>query len=107
RQRQSLREFLSVVCPTCQGVGRIRNSLFRYDILSAEVTDQRTTLSAILKEAETLPGDAEEGTAAELDEDTGEEQAPIEERQPEPRGRERGRGRGRFDRERGERPERG
>src|SRR5207248_1060833 len=32
RQRQSLREFLSVLCPTCQGVGRIRNALFRFDI---------------------------------------------------------------------------
>lgn len=34
RQRQRLSEMLTMACPTCQGVGRIRNLLYRSDILT-------------------------------------------------------------------------
>ncbi|MBF2054604.1 MAG: Rne/Rng family ribonuclease [Candidatus Sericytochromatia bacterium] len=36
RQRQRLSEMLTMPCPTCQGVGRIRNLLYRSDILTGE-----------------------------------------------------------------------
>lgn len=36
RQRQRLSEMLTMPCPTCQGVGRIRNLLYRFDILTGE-----------------------------------------------------------------------
>ncbi len=35
RQRQRLSEMLTMPCPTCQGVGRIRNLLYRSDILTS------------------------------------------------------------------------
>lgn len=34
RQRQRLSEMLTMPCPTCQGIGRIRNLLYRSDLLS-------------------------------------------------------------------------
>lgn len=36
RQRQRLSEMLTTPCPTCQGIGRIRNLLYRSDILTGE-----------------------------------------------------------------------
>lgn len=36
RQRQRLSEMLTTPCPTCQGVGRIRNLLYRSDILTGD-----------------------------------------------------------------------
>ncbi|MEZ0375201.1 MAG: Rne/Rng family ribonuclease [Candidatus Sericytochromatia bacterium] len=36
RQRQRLSEMLTMSCPTCQGVGRIRNLLYRSDMLTGE-----------------------------------------------------------------------
>lgn len=36
RQRQRLSEMLTMPCPTCQGIGRIRNLLYRSDILTGE-----------------------------------------------------------------------
>jgi len=36
RQRQRLSEMLTMPCPTCQGIGRIRNLLYRFDILTGE-----------------------------------------------------------------------
>lgn len=36
RQRQRLSEMLTMNCPSCQGIGRIRNLLYRFDILTGE-----------------------------------------------------------------------
>lgn len=41
RQRQSLSELLTEGCPTCQGTGRIRNSLYRADLLTTDGTKIR------------------------------------------------------------------
>jgi ribonuclease E len=50
RQRQSLLEQLSMDCPHCQGIGRVRNQLYRSDILSQAGADQRIQLAEIIKE---------------------------------------------------------
>ncbi|MBC7542103.1 MAG: Rne/Rng family ribonuclease [Candidatus Sericytochromatia bacterium] len=50
RQRQSLLEQLSMPCPHCQGIGRVRNNLYRSDMLSQAGVDSRVQLAEILKE---------------------------------------------------------
>lgn len=42
RQRQRLSEMMTLPCPTCQGIGRIRNTFYRYDILSQSGVKMRT-----------------------------------------------------------------
>lgn len=49
RQRQSLLEQLSLPCPHCQGVGRVRNNLYRQDLLSGEALGSGT-ISDILRD---------------------------------------------------------
>lgn len=41
RQRQRLSEMLTMPCPTCQGIGRIRNLLYRADVLTHEGAKMR------------------------------------------------------------------
>ncbi len=48
RQRQRLSEMLTMPCPTCQGIGRIRNLLYRSDILTTQ--GMRTRLPLIQPE---------------------------------------------------------
>jgi ribonuclease E len=48
RQRQRLSEMLTMSCPTCQGIGRIRNLLYRSDILTPQ--GMRTRLPLIQPE---------------------------------------------------------
>lgn len=48
RQRQRLSEMLTMPCPTCQGIGRIRNLLYRSDILTPQ--GMRTRLPLIQPE---------------------------------------------------------
>ncbi len=51
RQRQRLSEMLTMPCPTCQGIGRIRNLLYRSDILTPQ--GMRTRLPLIQPEDKT------------------------------------------------------
>lgn len=44
RQRQRLSEMLTMPCPTCQGIGRIRNLLYRSDILTPQGMKTRLPL---------------------------------------------------------------
>lgn len=52
RQRQRLSEMLTMSCPTCQGIGRIRNLLYRSDILTPH--GMRTRLPLIQPEDKSI-----------------------------------------------------
>lgn len=52
RQRQRLSEMLTMPCPTCQGIGRIRNLLYRSDILTTQ--GMRTRLPLIQPEDKSI-----------------------------------------------------
>jgi ribonuclease E len=98
RQRQSLLEQLSMDCPHCQGIGRVRNQLYRSDILSQAGADTRIQLADIIKEIVHEPVAIERPAGVRTPEGEGEGYGRRERRGERGERRERG--------ERGERGER-
>ncbi|MEK7435049.1 MAG: Rne/Rng family ribonuclease [Cyanobacteriota bacterium] len=45
RQKKSLIELLTTKCPTCDGVGRLRNSVYRADMITVDSSRRRTNFS--------------------------------------------------------------
>lgn len=63
RQRQRLSEMLTMPCPTCQGIGRIRNLFYRADVMTHDGMKMRIPVTTPAEKSSRFRGGAEKSTA--------------------------------------------
>lgn len=63
RQRQRLSEMLTMPCPTCQGIGRIRNLFYRADVMTHDGMKMRIPAITPPEKSSRFRGGAEKSTA--------------------------------------------
>ncbi len=63
RQRQRLSEMLTMPCPTCQGIGRIRNLFYRADVMTHDGMKMRIPAVTPAEKSSRFRGGAEKSTA--------------------------------------------
>lgn len=63
RQRQRLSEMLTMPCPTCQGIGRIRNLFYRADVMTHDGMKMRIPVTTPAEKSSRFRAGAEKSTA--------------------------------------------